>query len=87
MVDKGSNLKTYQTSCRVGQVFEEEHEPGLKDCLDAMSSHEQDLSSKYSLLQTTPFSVSDILSPFEESYRQQYGRNLDSTGHYMGPTR
>ena len=41
---------------------------GLQEVVVDMSS--QDLDLKYSSLQTTPFSVSDILSPFEESYRQ-----------------
>lgn len=87
------NLKPFSStlietsSSRVNQGFED-HETGVKeDCFDAMSSQDHDLSSKYSSLQTTPFSVTDILSPFEESYRGQYSRNLDSTSHYMGPTR
>jgi len=39
-------------------------------------SHQVDLDLKYASLQlqTTPFSVSDILSPFDESYRQTYTR-------------
>lgn len=44
----------------------------LQEVVVDMSS--QDLDLKYSSLQTTPFSVSDILSPFEESYRQGYTR-------------
>jgi len=91
MVD---NLKHFSStlietsSSRVNHQGFEDHEPGVKeDCFDAMSSQDHDLSSKYSSLQTTPFSVTDILSPFDESYRGQYSRNLDSTSHYMGPTR
>ena len=81
-----SSLFEATSKAALEEAVYEDHEKG---CLDAMSSQDQDLSPKYSAssLQNTPFSVSDILSPFDESYRQHYARNLDSSAHYMGPTR
>jgi|FrelakmetLWP11LW_1041352.scaffolds.fasta_scaffold219915_1 hypothetical protein len=100
MVDKVFPLKSFTSLIETStpkaghqqEVFFPDHGQDRldvdKDCLDAMSSQDHELSSKYSAsLQTTPFSVSDILSPFDESYRQHYARTLDSSSHYMGPNR
>ena len=95
MVDRAFPLKSFSsliettsnkaaTSAGQEEAAYEDHDP------EAMSSQDQELSPKYSSslsFQTTPFSVSDILSPFDDAYRQHYARNLDSSAHYMGPTR